>query len=118
MPILISEVRCFEAGVTGALAKLFTSKGTVRLTKDGEVRWTTWSIFHGDERWRSEGIQIGGPRSARGVFGTWFDRYFYTLYMTKNRWLTLMQRLRPARPSRPDGVLEGERLRDVAGREP
>ena len=52
-------------------------KGTVRLTKEGEVRWTTFSIFHGEERWRSEGIQIGGVRSARGVMGNWFDRYFY-----------------------------------------
>jgi hypothetical protein len=39
------------------------------------VRWTTFSIFHGQERWRSEGIQVGGVRSARGVFGNWFDRY-------------------------------------------
>ncbi|PNY28769.1 Uncharacterized protein TCAP_01314 [Tolypocladium capitatum] len=54
----------------------FTSKGTVRLTKEGQVRWTTISIFHGEERWRSEGIQIGGVRSARGVVGTWFDKDF------------------------------------------
>ena len=27
-----------------------------------------------EERWKSEGIQIGGPRSARGVLGTWFDK--------------------------------------------
>ncbi|KAF5000965.1 hypothetical protein FGRMN_1335 [Fusarium graminum] len=49
-------------------------RGTARLTKEGEVRWTTFSIFHGIERWRSEGIQIGGVRSARGVVGNWFDR--------------------------------------------
>ncbi|KAG9229103.1 hypothetical protein BJ875DRAFT_475799, partial [Amylocarpus encephaloides] len=24
--------------------------------------------------WRSEGIQLGGIRSARGVFGNWFDQ--------------------------------------------
>ncbi|KAF9881950.1 F-box domain-containing protein [Colletotrichum karsti] len=48
-------------------------KGTVRLTKEGEVRWTTFSIFSGHARWRSEGIQIGGVRSARGVVGHWFD---------------------------------------------
>ncbi|QGI77569.1 hypothetical protein CEK25_004298 [Fusarium fujikuroi] len=42
-------------------------RGTARLTKEGEVRWTTFSIFHGVERWRSEGVQIGGVRSARGV---------------------------------------------------
>ena len=49
-------------------------KGLVRLTPEGEVRWTSWSIFHGEERWRSEGIQIGGPQSGRGVLGTWFDK--------------------------------------------
>lgn len=27
-----------------------------------------------EERWKSEGIQVGGPRSARGVLGTWFDK--------------------------------------------
>ncbi|KAF6821524.1 hypothetical protein CSOJ01_00027 [Colletotrichum sojae] len=48
-------------------------KGTVRLTKEGEVRWTTFSLFNGHSRWRSEGIQIGGVGSARGVAGHWFD---------------------------------------------
>lgn len=38
-----------------------------------------WSI-HADarssnfQRWRSDGIQVGGPRSRRGVVGTWFDK--------------------------------------------
>lgn len=69
------------------------SIGTVRLTPEGEIRWTTFSIYHGyaypreavklhdvvltnnsEERWRSEGIQIGGRNSARGVFGNWFDK--------------------------------------------
>lgn len=49
-------------------------KGTARLTPEGEVRWTTISLFGGEERWRSESIQIGGLRSARGVIGTWFDK--------------------------------------------
>jgi hypothetical protein len=49
--------------------------GTARLTQEGEVRWTTFSIFGGQERWRSEGIQVGGRRSARGVVGNWFDKY-------------------------------------------
>ena len=48
--------------------------GLIRLTPEGEVRWTSWSIFAGVERYRSEGIQIGGPQSARGVLGTWFDK--------------------------------------------
>jgi len=51
-------------------------RGTVRQTPEGEVRWTSFSIFHGEERWRSEGIQVGGPRSARGVLGSWFDKDF------------------------------------------
>ncbi|KAL9101477.1 MAG: hypothetical protein Q9163_003272 [Psora crenata] len=42
----------------------------------GEVRWTTWSIYQGEERWRSEGVQIGGIQSARGVLGFWFDKDF------------------------------------------
>ena len=41
--------------------------GTVRMTPHGAIHWTTFSIFHGDERWRSEGVQIGGIRSARGT---------------------------------------------------
>ncbi|PTB80497.1 hypothetical protein M440DRAFT_1397867 [Trichoderma longibrachiatum ATCC 18648] len=49
-------------------------RGTVGLTREGEVRWTSVSIFQGQERWKSEGVQIGGPRSARGVIGNWFDR--------------------------------------------
>lgn len=28
----------------------------------------------GEERWRSEGVQVGGRNSKRGVIGTWFDK--------------------------------------------
>ena len=49
-------------------------RGMVRTTKEGVVRWTSFSIYHGEERWRSEGVQIGGIRSARGILGTWFDK--------------------------------------------
>lgn len=49
-------------------------RGTVRQTPEGEIHWTMFSIFHGEERWRSEGIQVGGLRSARGVLGNWFDK--------------------------------------------
>jgi hypothetical protein len=45
------------------------------MTPEGEVRWTTYSIFSGQERWKSEGIQIGGRRSAKGVVGNWFEKY-------------------------------------------
>ncbi|KAL8715918.1 MAG: hypothetical protein Q9220_000585 [cf. Caloplaca sp. 1 TL-2023] len=51
-------------------------RGTVRLTPEGEVRWTTFSVFHGEERWRSEGIQLGGVQAARGILGYWFDKDF------------------------------------------
>ncbi|KAH8681249.1 F-box domain-containing protein [Xylariales sp. PMI_506] len=49
-------------------------KGTVRLTSEGEVRWTTFSLYNGEERWRSEGVQVGGVKSAKGVLGNWFDK--------------------------------------------
>jgi hypothetical protein len=49
-------------------------RGSVRTTPEGAIRWTSFSIYHGEERWRSEGVQIGGIRSARGVLGTWFNK--------------------------------------------
>ena len=49
-------------------------RGSVRTTKEGAIRWTSFSIYDGEERWRSESVQIGGIRSARGVVGTWFDK--------------------------------------------
>ncbi|GAB1318758.1 hypothetical protein MFIFM68171_08968 [Madurella fahalii] len=49
-------------------------RGTVRMTPEGEVRWTSYSIFSGESRWKTEGIQLGGIRSARGVVGYWFDK--------------------------------------------
>jgi hypothetical protein len=49
-------------------------RGTVRVTPEGEVRWTSYSFFQGEERWGSEGVQVGGIRSARGVVGNWFDK--------------------------------------------
>ncbi|KAI1821527.1 hypothetical protein F4861DRAFT_518447 [Xylaria intraflava] len=69
-------------GVSRGLEHLFDEnsdselRGTVRLTPEGEVRWTTYSIFGGVERWRSESIQVGGVKSARGVVGHWFDKDF------------------------------------------
>ncbi|KIX94887.1 uncharacterized protein Z520_09577 [Fonsecaea multimorphosa CBS 102226] len=49
-------------------------RGSVRETRTGAIRWTSFSIFHGEERWRSEGVQVGGLRSARGILGNWFDK--------------------------------------------
>lgn len=51
-------------------------RGSVRLTPQAEVRWTTFSVFQGEERWRSEGIQVGGVQTARGIIGFWFDKDF------------------------------------------
>ncbi|KUI68488.1 hypothetical protein VM1G_03941 [Cytospora mali] len=48
-------------------------RGSVRLTREGEVRWTSFSLFSGQARWRSEGIQLGGIRSCK-VVGNWFDK--------------------------------------------
>lgn len=70
----LTRTNFFSFLINGAEAKDFPSKGTVGLTREGEVRWTSVSIFHGHERWKSEGVQVGGVRSARGVIGNWFDR--------------------------------------------
>lgn len=43
---------------------------------DPVIRWTTFSVFHGEPRWKSEGVQIGGFKSARGILGNWFDKDF------------------------------------------
>ena len=48
-------------------------RGMVRTTPQGQVHWTTFSIFDSRIRWRSESIQIGGHRSGRGVVGNWFS---------------------------------------------
>ncbi|KAE9380115.1 hypothetical protein N431DRAFT_323198 [Stipitochalara longipes BDJ] len=49
-------------------------RGSVRLTREGEVRWRSVSVYGGEERWASEGIQVGGLKSSRGVLGHWFDK--------------------------------------------
>lgn len=92
-------------------------RGTVRMTPEGEVRWTTSTIYSGQERWKSEGIQLGGIRSARGVVGTWFHKYVsvsfsprhaasWALFST-NPTAPSLQGLRRARPLWADGLLEG-----------
>ncbi|KAH8811386.1 hypothetical protein F5884DRAFT_749771 [Xylogone sp. PMI_703] len=49
-------------------------RGTIRKTKHGDIRWTTFSIYAGQARWRSESVQLGGLNSARGSIGHWFDK--------------------------------------------
>src|SRR5512140_1592710 len=82
------------------------------MTPEGEGRWTTYSIFDGEEKWKSEGIQLGGIRSARGVVGNWFDKCVgpNDIHRDRKAWLTgFDQRLRPPWPMRTNGVLEGIR---------
>lgn len=91
-------------------------RGTVRVTPEGEVQWTSYSVFNGEERWKSEGVQVGGIRSARGVVGTWFDKYCFPPPVPRclffHRVCVLLirvffsQRLQPPGPLRADGVLE------------
>ncbi|KAL9594896.1 MAG: hypothetical protein Q9219_006773 [cf. Caloplaca sp. 3 TL-2023] len=50
-----------------------TVTGNVSMTRDKEIRWTLHCTTNNGERWRSEGIQIGGPNSGRGVLGTYFN---------------------------------------------
>ncbi|KAL8927219.1 MAG: hypothetical protein Q9208_002395 [Pyrenodesmia sp. 3 TL-2023] len=50
------------------------SRGTVSLTAEGEVWWTSFETGQGAEPWECQGIQIGGLNSARGVFGMWSRR--------------------------------------------
>jgi hypothetical protein len=54
--------------------KALTVPGSVHATPSGAIRWTSFSIFNGEERWRSECVQIGGLKSARGTLGNWFDK--------------------------------------------
>lgn len=46
-------------------------RGVVRLTSDTppEVRWTIVIRYSGEDRWRLEGVQVGGRGSRRGLFG-------------------------------------------------
>lgn len=50
-------------------------RGTVSLTTDDppEVRWTWVVRYSGFDRWRLEGIQVGGCKSRRGIVGMWSD---------------------------------------------
>lgn len=47
----------------------------MQLTADDppEVRWTLVIRYAGEDRWRLEGVQIGGRGSKRGFFGVSFS---------------------------------------------
>lgn len=46
-------------------------RGTVQLTADWppQVRWTMVIRYGGEDRWKVEGVQMGGRGSKRGFFG-------------------------------------------------
>ena len=46
-------------------------RGVVRLTADDppQVRWTLVIRYGGEDRWRLEGVQVGGRGAKRGFFG-------------------------------------------------
>jgi len=46
-------------------------KGFVECLPSEDTRWHLVSCFNGEERWASEGVQIGGVGSARGIIGAW-----------------------------------------------
>lgn len=45
--------------------------GYVECLASEDIRWYLVSSYGGQERWSSQGVQIGGVGSARGVLGTW-----------------------------------------------
>lgn len=58
-----------------------------RLSVFSMGKWSIFSSYSSDripklthvsreERWASDGIQVGGIDSSRGVVGTWFDKDF------------------------------------------
>jgi len=46
-------------------------RGVVQLTADDppQVRWTLVIRYGGEDRWRLEGVQVGGRGAKRGFFG-------------------------------------------------
>lgn len=61
--------------VTPDAAPLSSVRGVVQLTADDppEVRWTLVIRYAGEDRWRLEGVQVGGRGSRRGFFGVSFS---------------------------------------------
>ncbi|GAA6061563.1 hypothetical protein JCM10212_001095 [Sporobolomyces blumeae] len=48
-----------------------TIRGTVEMNDAGEVIWKYIIRYGGADQWALTGVQVGGPRSAHGVVGTW-----------------------------------------------
>ncbi|EJU03891.1 hypothetical protein DACRYDRAFT_115193 [Dacryopinax primogenitus] len=49
--------------------------GRVEMGEDGTVFWKLTSNYDGQDRWVSEGVQIGGMKSRMGVLGIWSDAF-------------------------------------------
>lgn len=64
--------------MTPEAAPLSSVRGMVQLTADDppEVRWTLVIRYAGEDRWRLEGVQVGGRGSKRGFFGVSFTLQF------------------------------------------
>lgn len=60
-----------EQRLTGHMAQRGFIRGVARVTLDDppEVRWTIIIRYGGEDRWRMEGVQVGGRGSKRGFFG-------------------------------------------------
>lgn len=63
------------SSTNGSQVRVSEIRGQVSLTTDDppQVRWTWIVRYGGEDRWRLEGIQIGGIGSKRGVVGMWSD---------------------------------------------
>lgn len=46
-------------------------RGSVSRTPEGEVFWSYIIRYGGEDKWKMQGIQIGGARSRFGILGTW-----------------------------------------------
>lgn len=43
------------------------------MLEDGDIHWTVISAFGDEDRWITEGVQIGGIQSSRGFMGVRSD---------------------------------------------
>lgn len=60
-----------EQRLTGHMAQRGFIRGVARVTPDDppQIRWTIIIRYGGEDRWRMEGVQVGGRGSKRGFFG-------------------------------------------------
>jgi len=61
----------FKGHSSGGAPNESSVRGTVSITESGDIRWHLVSTFDQEDRWQSEGVQIGGPGSAFGAVGCW-----------------------------------------------